>query len=278
MAGGTDTVLAERSQKTESIVEGLGAEKISTKFESNCAGLAVWRLLREPIRLTVIKGIPPGSGLGSSAASAVAAVTAVNRLLGLDLSPQDRIRQAAEGERASAGAAHADNVAAATLGGFVVVTKDAQPYYSQFKVHSGIWFCVALPDREVTTRQARAVLPKKITLAESSHAVARAVVTALAAKRGDATVFGWAIRDAVVDQARRDLIPGYEAVSQAANRAGALGVTLSGSGPAILAVSHRQEAAEDIARAMERALRDAKLGGKAFVARPTTGARVMETS
>ncbi|TWT41017.1 Homoserine kinase [Phycisphaerae bacterium RAS1] len=207
---------------------------------ANTAGRAADALLRDcgidaGASLHVRKGTRSGSGLGSSAASAAAAVVALDALFGLRLPRKRLTLYAAEGERAAAGAAHVDNVAAAIYGGFVIFSPDDPPQV--FHVPSPpVRFVLALPEIEVKTSAARAVVPKALDVSDYSRGAARAAITAAALERGDVAGFARAVEGAFQETARASLIPGFNETCAAARRAGALAAFMSGAGPAIAAV------------------------------------------
>lgn len=280
-----DEITAERLPEERS---GTGGEQVQivgdpnypdipADASKNTAGCAVLSLLdahdpRVGVRLAIRKGVPPGSGLGSSAASAAAAVMAVNELLGLGHSRDQLVQFAAEGERAAAGAAHADNVAPALLGGFVIVSGDE---VRALETPARPRFVVALPEVRVNTKQARDALPKTIPMGEYSRGAARAALTVTAWQRGDIPAFGRAIEGSLVDSCRAELIPGYERVATAAREAGAAGVAISGSGPAVLAVLRDTGCGERVAEAMHAAFAGAGLRCETFETGVGPGAEVV---
>ncbi|SVD27628.1 uncharacterized protein METZ01_LOCUS380482, partial [marine metagenome] len=147
---GADDVFAIPSPKWKISIEGVGSEGIPTQVEKNTAGLAARFLLqnhgiKSAAHLHIKKGIRPGSGLGSSAASSAASVLAVARLFGIPAEADELILCASEGEKASAGTAHADNVAAALLGGFTVVTKKTPMTLLQIEPPKDLRIVVAMP-------------------------------------------------------------------------------------------------------------------------------------
>lgn len=235
---------------------------IPCEVSRNTAGAAVAALCRdhgisEPLRIRIEKGLRPGSGLGSSAASAAAAVTAANELFGLGLSRLGLIRYAAVGEGVSAGVTHADNVAAALCGGFVICEGRDGLEVQRLEPPGDLRLVIATPHVEVTTRAARAVLPERVTLAEYSRGCGRCAMIVAALLQGDWATFGRALEGSFVDQARGRLIPGYAAVVQAAKEAGALGVVICGSGPSLAAIPPPGMDSAGLATAMGDAFRAA---------------------
>jgi len=269
-------------KKLELEVSGVGSEKIPKDPDKNTAGLVAKEILgffgiKKGLKIKIQKGIRPGSGLGSSSASAAAAAIALNKLFNLDLPKIELIKYASIGEIAAAGVAHADNVAAAILGGFTIVRS-----YNPLEVLSispprGIRFCVVLPNVEVQTKIARAVLPKEVPLKSFVHNVGSASSLVYGMLRGDIDLIGKSMSDVIVEPARASLIPGYELVRKYAKEAGAAGVTISGAGPAMLAVVNpRKVNPMRVAQSMKKGFMEAGVKSEVFVSKSASGAKVLE--
>jgi len=158
-----DIIEIKKAEKIEIIVKGKGSEHIPTNPKKNTAGI-VASILEKPVKITIHRSIPLSSGLGSSAAPAAGAAFALNEMFSLGLSGEELVRIASQGEKAVAGVAHADNVAPAIFGGFTIVHDNK--VISLMPKNIGI---VAVhPDIIVSTRRARAILPEKISLKNSS--------------------------------------------------------------------------------------------------------------
>lgn len=261
-------------------VRGRFSEGISDRLEENTAGLAAKTLLtelniKEGLQIEVEKGIKPGMGLGSSAASAVATIYALNHLLNLDLTKEEMIRLSAQGERASAGAAHADNVSAALLGGFVLVKPHTYEAIS-IEPPPNLVFCVAMPDVKPPPKKtgvARSILPRYVSLGRAVHNTSMACWMVASLIKGDVVGFGRAMEDIIVEPRRAKMIPGYSEVKRLALKEGAAGVVISGAGPTMLAVVDRSKAEpEAVAEAMCRGFEAAGLASHCFVTKPGRGA------
>ncbi len=256
----------------EIIVAGRFAELVPTEPARNTAGLAVSALRRKfeiesPIHMKIDKGIRCGSGMGSSAASAAAAVKAAAELFGLPVTVGELVAFAAEGERASAGTAHADNVAASLIGGFVVCAPDDACRVTRLTSPSAsIRFVLALPDLHVPTEQARRAMPPTISLGDYSKGCSRVAEIVAAINSGDARSLGRAIEDSFVDKARGPLIPGFDDVCERARDAGAFGVTIGGAGPTVAAVVDDSVDADAVANAMQAGFSNAGLRSDTHVA------------
>ncbi len=198
------------------------------------------------------KGIPMGSGMGGSAASAVAAVTAAAEFWGLDLTPAQRLRFALQGEEAASGALHADNVAPSLLGGLVLCGPGDPPTATRLPVPAGIACVLVHPQIEIKTRDARRMLLPKVDLGDHVRQTMAISGFVAGCYRGDLEMIGRCLRDFVIEPQRQGLVPGFRGVQTAAMDAGALGCSLSGSGPSIFAWCAEPDAA---------AVRTGMLGG-----------------
>jgi homoserine kinase len=227
-----DVVHVERASETTIEMTGMGADFIPEKPMDNTAGV-VAEELGAPAHITIDKGVRPSSGLGSSAASAAGAAVALAELYDRDLSQRELVRVAAEGEAAVSGDAHADNVAPAILGGFTVVRDDGIE-----RVAADLALVVCLPDIVVSTRDARGVVPETASIENLVDTVGSAATLSIGMCRNDPERVGRGLEEHLVTPARAKLIDGYDTACEAAREAGATGVTVSGAGPAILAVCH----------------------------------------
>ncbi|MCX8189077.1 MAG: homoserine kinase [Nitrososphaeria archaeon] len=224
-------------------VEGIDSEKIPNVVDGNTAGVVAKKLVKDynlpdNIEIRIVKGVPVGMGLGSSAASAAAVAYGINELFSLNLDRNSLVRYAAEGEVASAGKPHADNVSASLLGGFTLIRSYDPIDVLRFDVPENLGMCIASPKisyGQKKTEQFRAVIPKLIELDKLVHNVGHASALVAAILTRDLKLFARSLNDAVVEPARSKLIPGYDSVKKAALRTGALGVTISGAGPSMIA-------------------------------------------
>lgn len=278
-----DTVYVEKIEKRriEISVEGLGSASIPVAPEQNTAGIVAKALLetsksRCGIKMKIGKGIRPGSGLGSSAASAAAAAVAIDELLDLGLSKLELIGFAAKGEVASAGAAHADNVSSAILGGFTIVSSYHPLSIIGLSLPENVGFAIAIPDIHFSTGLARSVLPKKVDLSNMTYHIGHAATIVAGIALNDVNMMGKGMSDSVVEPARAKLIPGLSEVKRSALEAGAAGAAISGAGPSILALVNTDEGnLGDVAEAMRSAFESRGIKCEAVCAKPGYGARVV---
>ncbi len=257
-----DTITARKTQDpgiSISFTDNDFGRGITVDPAKNTAGvaaqLAVDRIgYQEGIHLEITKGFKPGSGIGSSAASAVGAAYAVNELLGGILSRDMLIDAVLGGEAVASGARHGDNVLPALVGGLVLVSSADPTVYRKIAVPSDLWLIVILPEVEVLTRQARAMLPAAVPLKDAIHQASAIAFMIEAFRAGDwASVGRWMMRDRIAEPVRSTLVPCYSQIKEAAIEAGAFGCALTGSGPAMFAISDDEAKAGIILQAMQDA-------------------------
>ena len=264
-----DIIEVQKSEKIEIEVRGVGREHIPTDPRRNTAGI-VASILEKPVKITIHRYIPLSSGMGSSAAPAAGVAVALNRMYDLGLSREELVRLASQGEKAASGVQHADNVAPAICGGFVIVHKDR--VISLMPDNIGI---VAVhPGIIVSTRTARALLPKKMWLGDVSFNTGSAASMVVGMMKSDIRLIGESMENRMIEQVRSRLIRGYSQVRKSALDAGAAGVTISGSGPTMLAVC-RMDEREKVAKAMTKAFEDNHVRSEAFITTIGKGAEII---
>jgi homoserine kinase len=274
---------AGRSRRIEIKMLGEQSESVPSEVESNSAGLVVRRMaevfdIEDNLRVTVVKGVPVGSGMGSSGASAAAAAMAFNRLFDLRMKKSDLVRFAVEGELASAGAKHYDNVSPSLLGGFVIVRTSPELRFIRVSPPKDLVLVVGFPMIDVPRRKtefARGVLPEQVSLKSVVHNVSNASLIVAGMFSGDVAMIAQGINDVIVEPARKHLIPGYEAVRRRAIDAGALAVTISGAGPSMVSFLKTGKSGKRVAQAMAEGFKEAKLESRMFICRPSQGARII---
>ncbi len=263
-------------------VEGVGADRIPTDPERNSAGKAALEFLKRyglvGVRVNLKKGVPPGSGLGSTGTSAGATVFAMNRLLGAGLDKRSLVEIAAQGEIAVAGAPHADNVAPSICGGVTIISSYDPLRVTWFPPPRDLVFSVAVPKGiEKTTRDARAVLPRDVRFSKAIRNLGSSSLVLAGLLHSDPKLLGEGMMgDVIIEPKRISLYPGCGEAKRAAIEAGAAGATLSGAGPTIIAVVDPESAdPREVAGAMKQAFIAEGIACEGYVGRPTRGARVI---
>ncbi|GJM59490.1 homoserine kinase [Persicobacter diffluens] len=243
------------------ITEITGDEgKLPLAVEKNTAGVAVLEYLKhlgikQGVDIRLHKQMPLGSGLGSSAASAVGAAFAINELMGAPLERKDLLPFALEGERAACGFAHADNAAAALMGGFVLVRSYEPLDVVNISVPEDLFVTVIHPDVEVPTKQMRKLLKEQVPLKDAVTQWGNVGGLIAGLMSSDYALIGRSMEDVIVEPLRSTLIPGFQEVRKAAMEAGALGFGISGSGPSQFTFSQGPETAQKVAEAMEEVIK-----------------------
>jgi homoserine kinase len=230
--------------------------KLSLDADKNTAGVAIKALLdsldlNQGFDVWIKKKMPLGSGLGSSAASAVAGAFAANELLGRPYTREELILFAMAGEKLASGSAHADNAAPSMMGGIVLVRS-----YHPFEVISipvppKAVMVVIHPDVVVLTKDARAVLPKKISMKDGISQWSNTAALVAGMYNQDLELMGRAMEDHIAEPYRSALIPSFDKVKAAALENGAYACSISGSGPSMFALTDKKNA-QRIARAMKK--------------------------
>jgi homoserine kinase len=259
-------------------------QAIPSTPESNSAGLVAKKMMQDfgisyNTEIEVTKGVPSGYGVGSSAASAAAAAMAFNTLYDLKIDKNRLVEYAAEGEVASAGTKHYDNVSASLLGGFVVcrIASD-RLQFTRLEPPKDLVLVIAVPWLEVPkkkTEVARSVLPKVVPLKDVVHNISGAATIVAGFALKDVETITKGIDDAIIEPARKHLIPGYDNVKQNAISAGALAVTISGAGPSMIAFLKTSKNAKTVAAAMVKGFKETGIESRTFVCRASKGARLL---
>jgi homoserine kinase len=284
--GPGDLVAAEERAEPGVIIASLTGDggRLPRETERNTAGVAARALLERAglshrgVALSIEKRMPLASGLGSSAASAVAAAVAVDALFSLGCAPAELLSCALEGEKMACGSAHADNAAPSLFGGFVLVRSNDPLEVVELPVPAGLSCALVRPHVEVETRRARQVLGDSVPLAATVRQCGNIGALVAALFRGDTGLLARSLEDHVAEPKRAGLVPGFRAVQAAARLAGALGCSFSGSGPSIFALCASRESAETVADAMKAALDQLAIPADRLVSPVgTRGARLDQT-
>lgn len=267
-----DEVVAVLSDKPGVRIRSMVGDsgRLPRDADKNTASVAVMAMLQDygkplGIELELVKNLPLASGLGSSAASAVAALVAVNEVLGNPYSKQGLLPFAMEGERLACGTAHADNAAPSLLGGFVVVRSYSPLDVISIPTPELLHCAVAHPNVEVRTEDARRVIKQSIPLSMAVAYWGNAAALIAGLYSGDFNVIGRSLHDAIFEPDRAGLIPGFHNAQKAAMKAGALGCSISGSGPSVFSLCDSYPSAVDVANAMQSAFATIGLKSNIYV-------------
>ncbi|MGB3543004.1 homoserine kinase [Rubrivirga sp.] len=275
LTGLGDRVSASRTDAPGVTVTG--PPSLPTDPDRNTAARAAAHVLTQSgleggLALEIKKGIPLGSGVGGSAASAVAGAWAANVVLGSPFTKPDLVDAVLEGEVAASGSKHGDNVLPALFGGLVLTSPSDPTEYRHVDLEDAPEIAVLIPHVEVLTRQARAVLPETVPHRDASAQAAELAFLLDALRAGDWLEVGRRImRDRLAEPHRSTLVPVYDAVKAAALEVGAAGCALTGSGPAMFALPSPDADAETVLEAMKAASLDGAIDAHGWVARVDPG-------
>jgi homoserine kinase len=231
---------------------------------------------KQGVEIELRKNLPLGSGLGSSAASSVAGVFAINALMENPLQAIDLLPFTMEAERVACGSAHADNVAPALLGGFVLVRSYSPLDVVKIPSPKNLFCTVIHPQVEVRTEDARKILKKGIALSDAIIQWGNVGGLIAGLMMSDTDLIGRSLQDVIIEPIRALLIPGFNEVKQAALDAGALGCSISGSGPSIFALSTTKEIAMNTAQAMQAVFHAINIESERYISTINTeGPRIL---
>ncbi|MFT5165567.1 MAG: homoserine kinase [Saprospiraceae bacterium] len=245
--------------------------KLTYDLEKNTAGYAAMKVLEHlgesgrGIEMEIHKKMPFGSGLGSSAASAVAGVMAINELYSRPLTKRELLPFAVLGEQIADGAYHADNVAPSLIGGMIMIRDNLTLDYHRLPVPKGIYATLVYPHIQILTKDSRDILSDQVSLQNCIHQSGNLGGLIVGLYNGDIGLIGRSLQDVIIEPQRSRLIPHFDKVKDAALSAGALGCSISGAGPSIFALSANSLIAENVGNEMQRIFSDANITSTLYI-------------
>jgi len=253
---GDDMVVRISSEKGIRITK---IEGFDLPFEThkNVAGVSAQALIDDlkpdcGFEIEIYKFIKPGSGIGSSAASAAGSVFAINELMGRPYTKTELTRFAMKGEALASQSEHADNLAPAIFGGFTLVKSLSPLEILKLPVPDELYATIIHPQIEIKTAEARAILPKSVPLQDAIAQWSNLGSLVHALHNGDYELLQRSLHDSIVEPYRSKLIPHFEDIKLATLASGALGIGISGSGPSIFALSKGEKTAKAVEHAMRK--------------------------
>lgn len=245
---------------------------LPTDPQRNTAAVAVGKMLEAldlefGVRVAIDKGIPLGSGMGGSAASAVGAVVAANALLGEPLPVAELLPFALEGEASASGAPHADNAAPCLFGGMTAVVATDPLRIVEIPIPAGLACVLIRPELRIDTRDARAALGADVPLGSWVAQSMRLTGFLVGCHRGDVDLVGQSMEDLIAGPQRATAITGFDAAREAALAAGALGFAIAGSGPSVFAWVRSIDDASVVESAVRRAFNSHRVPAQSWVSR-----------
>ncbi len=285
-----DEVILRLTEQPGIVIEKITGDdgKLPLEVEKNTVGVSVSSFLKHigldlGVAIILHKYMPLGSGLGSSAASAVAGLFAINELLKVYYPEkaiekrEDLLPFAMEGERLACGSAHADNVAPALLGGFILIRSYHPLDVVRIPTPQALCCTVIHPRIEVQTKDARSILRKQLSLKDAVVQWGNAAGLIAGLWQCDFDLIGRSMEDVIVEPIRSILIPGFQKVKEAALEAGALGCGISGSGPSLFALNKDKAIANQVGEAMKIAFEQVGIDSEVYVSNINKeGPRIIE--
>lgn len=228
-----------------------GYEDLPTDPKKNVAGVVVQAMMdklgkKDGFEIVIDKNVLPGSGLGSSASSSAAAAYATNLIYGSPFTDHELVEFAMLGEKAASGKAHADNVAPSLLGGFTMIRSYSPLDVIKVPYPDDLYVSVVHPQIEVKTSDSKRILKKEVVLEAAIQQWGNTAGLVLGLTTADYNLIGRSLEDVIVEPIRSMLIPYYDKVKKEVLEAGALGCSISGSGPSIFAISRGEEVANNL--------------------------------
>ena len=244
-------------------------------IDKNIAGVSAKALYEKAnpdfgFELEIYKRIKPGSGIGSSAASAVGSVFGMNQLLGKPFNQNELIEFAMKGEALASAAEHADNIAPALLGGFTLVKNFNPLRILQIPSPEDLYAVIVHQQIEIKTSEARSVLPAQIKLRDATIQWANLGSLIHALHTNDYALIGECLEDVVAEPYRSKVIPAYGILKQAAKTAGALGTSISGSGPSIFSLCKGIDIAKEISSTQKKVLNSTDVSFEVYISKINT--------
>lgn len=272
-----DEMIVKKNDKNIIIIDPVkDYENLPTDPKKNVAGVAIQALLDDlnsdqGFDVEIIKNIKPGSGIGSSAASAAGAVVAVNELLDKPYTKMQLVDFAMKGEEVASGDMHADNVAPATLGGFCLIRGYNPLDIIHIDSPKDLWCTVIHPQIEIKTKESRELLSPEVPLKKAIRQWGNVAGLMSGLYTSDYGLIGRSLEDHIVEPQRKVLIPEFDKLKESVMNAGALGCSISGSGPSVFALAKGKKSADTIAAAMDTVFKNTNLDYKIYVSKISEG-------
>ena len=268
---GDELVIKHGKEKGLRITKVFGNRTLSKDPTRNCAGIAALAVLKHlgasdvPIEIELHKKMPIGTGLGSSASSAVAGAFAVNDFFDKPLSKRELLPFAMEAEHYADGAYHADNIAPSMMGGIVLIRDNNSLDVNKVYVPKGIYITIILPSVSLLTKDSRSVLKNEVLMPDFIKQSGNLASFILGLQNSDFNLIQRSLDDILIEPQRAHLIPQFYPLKEMALEEGALGFSISGAGPSMFAFCNNSLIAEQIAKKAEKILLQNKLESNCFV-------------
>jgi homoserine kinase len=265
-------------------IKGEGIESIPLDPELNSSGKVARKIIKDynlqdfNFMINIEKNIPAGYGMGSSGASAVATAIAFNKVFKLDMDDMKLLDYAAEGELASAGVKHYDNIAGSFFGNFVIVRSKPTLKFIRIESPKDLTLVVCVPLIKVPqmkTEVARKILPQSVPLDKLTQNLSNACTIVAGFYNKDVQMICNGINDCIIEPARQKLIPQYEQLKERSLHVGALAFTISGAGPSTIALLNSKDKAVVVSDIMKETYKEYNIGCKTFICNSNSGAKII---
>ncbi len=265
-----DEMIVRKTNQTGVIIKNIKGYNLPYEPELNVAGKAALSMLEKlnattGIEIEIYKKIHPGSGIGSSAASASGIVFAVNELFGKPFSEKELIEFGMEGEFVASKSYHADNVAPALIGGMIFIRSYQPLDYFKIPVPENLYCTIISPQITVKTIDARRVLKSKTLFKDAITQCGNLGGLLSGLYTSDYDLISRSLTDVLVEPQRAYLIPAFQNLKKEGIKTGALGVGISGSGPSVFALSKGKETANEVAQAFENVYKNTSIDFKLYL-------------
>ena len=270
-----DEMIIRKTDKKGIYISKIEGFNLPFETEKNVAGVSALALIANAqpncgFEIEIYKHIKPGSGIGSSSASASGSVFAINELLGRPYNKTQLSYFAMKGEALASGSEHADNIAPGIFGGFTLVKSVNPLEILEIPTPNDLYATIIHPQIEIKTSEARAILPENIPLKDAITQWANVGSLIHGLHTNNHQLISKSLNDAIVEPYRSKLIPHFSKVKLAAIQSGALGCGISGSGPSIFALSKGIETAKEVEKAMKKVYNDTEIEFYTFVSKINT--------
>lgn len=279
-----DEMVVRKTETKGITITKIEGYNLPYEAEQNVAGVSALALIEHAkpncgFEIEIYKNIKPGSGVGSSSASAAGSVYAINELLGKPYNTTELTYFAMKGEALASGSEHADNIAPALFGGFTLV-KSCEPLkVLQLPTPKALYATIIHPEIEIKTAEARAILPKNVPLKSAITQWANVGSLVHAMHTNDYTLLSQSLNDGIIEPYRQQLIPHYNTIKTESIKAGALGCGISGSGPSIFTLSKGETNAKQVAEAMRNVYSKTDINFNIYVSKINTeGIKALSTN
>jgi homoserine kinase len=270
---GDEVILRPGKSKGLKLTKITGNKSIPRHIEKNTASYGALLLLQElgleelPIEMELFKHMAIGTGLGSSAASAVAGVFAMNEYLGKPKNKKELLKYAIQAESLASGSMHADNIAPSLLGGLVLV-RDVDPVeVIQLPVPPGLFCCIIHPEIEILTSEARKILSPQVSLKNHIKQSAHFASFICSLYTTDFKLMSRSMKDFIIEPQRKPLIPFFDEMKAIAEKESCLGFSISGAGPSVFALCNNSLVAEKIGELISLFLKEKRINSNKIISK-----------